>query len=180
MNGFDSIQITFGNTTYESPFANTRQVQFNLSYLDVLKQEIHNIKTEYFWMFADFVDISFLDFDFIPEQHEKDQIHVWFNNSDQVACKEGNVFLIPTNAFKKQINRLQALREYDHVNYHPVKHINETPCVNANKKYRIHYTDKKMTRKFSSFWEADYGGVVFINDQSFDAVQVRFNTDSSR
>lgn len=180
MNGFDSIQITFGNTTYESPFANTRQVQFNLSYLDVLKQEIHNIKTEYFWMFADFVDISFLDFDFIPEQHEKDQIHVWFNNSDQVACKEGNVFLIPTNAFKKQINRLQALREYDHVNYHPVKHINETPCVNANKKYRIHYTDKKMTRKFSSFWETDYGGIVFINDQSFDAVQVRFNTDSSR
>jgi len=180
MNGFDIIQITFDNAPhFRSPFANTKKVKFDQSYLHILKKEIHNIKTEYFWFFAEFVNVNFLDFDFIPEQHEKNQIHVWYNDTDQVASKEGNVFLIPTKAFKQQCDQLNFLREYDYINYHPSTAIEEKTFLNTNNKYRIHYTDKKITRRFSSFWEADNGGIVFINDQSFDSVQIKFSNQSS-
>ena len=78
MTGFDSIQVTFKNAPhYKSPFANTKQVLFDSSYLNVLKNEIDSIKTEYFWLFAEFVDMNSLDLDYIPEQHQQKQIHVW-------------------------------------------------------------------------------------------------------
>ena len=80
MTGFDSIQVTFKNAShYESPFANTKQVLFDSSYLNVLKSVIDSIKTEYFWLFANFINLKPIDYlDYIPEQHEKDQIHVWY------------------------------------------------------------------------------------------------------
>ena len=41
--------------------------------------------------------ISKFDLDFIPEQHEKDQIHVWYATHPMAGLnKEGNVLLIPT------------------------------------------------------------------------------------
>ena len=179
MSGFNSFQVTFNQTQFKSPFANTKQVQFDQSYLNVIKQHISSVTTEYFWLFADFVDINCIDLDFIPEQHERDQIHCWYDNSDVINSKEGNIFLIPTRAFKQQMAQLKFLREYNHVNYHPAK-ITQASVQNTNKKYRIHYTDKKVTRRFSSFWEAEHGGVVFINDQSFDSVQIKFDNVSSQ
>ena len=173
MSGFNSIQVKFNQTHFKSPFANTRQVPFDQSYLNIIKQHISNVTTEYFWLFADFVDMDSVDLDYIPEQHERDQIHCWYDNSDVVNSREGNIFLIPTRAFKQQMSQLSFLREYNHVNYHPAK-ITQANVQNTNKKYRIHYTDKKVTRKFSSFWEAEHGGVVYINDQNFDSVQVKF------
>ena len=114
MTGFDSIQVRFKNTHHRpSPFATTRIVPFVGSYLEVLKSVIEDINTEYFWFFANFVDPSSVDFDYIPEQHEKNQIHVWYNNN-----KEGNIFLIPTNQLRKQINNLKFLRDYQDINYH--------------------------------------------------------------
>ena len=177
---FDSIQVKFNNKDYiKSPFANTKQVQFDQSYLNVIKQHISSVTTEYFWLFADFVDINCIDLDFIPEQHERDQIHCWYDNSDVINSKEGNIFLIPTRAFKQQMAQLKFLREYNHVNYHPAKII-QANVQNTIKKYRIYYTDKKVTRRFSSFWEAEHGGVVFINNQSFDSVQIKFDNASSQ
>ena len=181
MTGFDSIQVTFKNAPhYESPFANTKQVLFDSSYLNVLKRVIDSIKTEYFWMFAEFVDMNSIDLDYIPEQHQQKQIHVWYDDSNDVASKEGNVFLIPTHALREQIKSLNFLREFDHINYHPVKNLIQTDFVNENKKYRIHYTKKKHTRRFSSFWEAEHGGVVFISDQGFDTVQIKFTDKASK
>ena len=181
MTGFDSIQITFKEAThYQSPFANTKQIRFDKSYLNVLKKVIDSIQTEYFWMFAEFVDMNTVDLDYIPEQHEKEQIHVWYDHSDKVASKEGDVLLVPTKALKKQIDKLNFLREYDYINYHPKKKLIQKQYINPNKKYRIHYTDEKITKRFSSFWEADYGGVVFINDQSFDSIQIGFNNAFSK
>ena len=148
--------------------------------IQVLKNVIDSIKTEYFWIFAEFVDMSSVDLDYIPEQHEQEQVHVWYDDSASVANKEGNVLLIPTKAFKKQINQLSFLREYDYINYHAIKNLKYKEFSNPNKKYRIHYTDKKITRRFSSFWEAEYGGVVFINDQSFDSIQIGFNNTFSK
>ena len=172
MSGFDSIQVRFNNTkNITSPFVNTRVVPFINSYFEILKTVVEDVKTEYFWFFANFVDlkrISKFDLDFIPEQHEKDQIHVWYATHPMAGLnKEGNVLLIPTKAFKKQINQLSFLREYDYINYHAIKNLKYKEFSNPNKKYRIHYTDKKITRRFSSFWEAEHGGVVFISDQCF-------------
>ena len=121
MTGFDSIQVRFKHTKHrQSPFANTREVPFVESYLTVLKSVIDDIRTEYFWFFANFMDLSTIDLDYIPEQHEKDQIHVWYNTNPLGGTnKEGNVFLIPTRALENQIDNLKFLRDFSDINYHP-------------------------------------------------------------
>jgi len=118
---FDSIQVMFQHTrSFNSPFANTRVVPFVKSYFDVLKAVVEDVKTEYFWFFANFMDLKTIDIDYIPEQHEKKQIHVWYNTNPLGGTnKEGNVFLIPTQEFKKQIHGLRYLRDYKDINYHP-------------------------------------------------------------
>ena len=120
MTGFDSIQVRFKNTTDRpSPFANTRVVPFVDSYLTVLKSVVDDITTEYFWFFANFMDIRTVDLDYIPEQHESKQIHVWYNTHPLGGTnKEGNVFLIPTAEFRKQVHELKYLRDYKDINYH--------------------------------------------------------------
>ena len=120
MNGFDSIQVRFRDSKYNpSPFVNTRVVPFTGSYLQVLKSIVNDIKTEYFWLFSSFMNLNTMDLDYIPEQHEKDQIHVWYNTHPLGGTnKEGNVFLIPTQALKRQISNLKYLRDYKDINYH--------------------------------------------------------------
>ena len=120
---FDSIQVRFQHVKQiESPFANTRIVPFVGSYFEILKAVISDIKTEHFWLFANFVDlkqISKFDLDFIPEQHEKDQIHVWYATHPMAGLnKEGNVLLIPTKKFKEQMHGLTFLRDFRDINYH--------------------------------------------------------------
>jgi len=117
---FDSVQVRFKHTRHrDSPFANTRTVPFVDSYLTVLKSVIDDIETEYFWFFANFMDLKTLDLDYIPEQHERQQIHVWYNTNPLGGTnKEGNVFLIPTKELKKQIGDLKFLRDYKDINYH--------------------------------------------------------------
>ena len=174
MTGFDSIQVRFKNSKHwPSPFANTREVPFVDSYLTVLKSVIHDIQTEYFWFFANFMDIRTVDLDYIPEQHERDQIHVWYNTHPLGGTnKEGNVFLIPTAAFKKQIENLKFLRDYKDINYHEHNNlfqnwIPKTPFKLANpyKAYFggniTHYkwmfnkdlSVKELPNFYPSFWE---------------------------
>ncbi|MEK9699285.1 MAG: hypothetical protein VW270_26140, partial [Candidatus Poseidoniales archaeon] len=99
--------------------ANTREVPFVNDYLTVLKSVIDDIKTEYFWFFANFVDLKTIDLDYVPEQHEKKQIHVWYNTHPLGGTnKEGNVLLIPTKEFKKQCHSIKFLRDYKDINYH--------------------------------------------------------------
>ena len=121
MTGFESIQVRFKHTKHiPSPFANSRVVPFVDSYLTVLKSVIDDVQTEYFWFFANFMDLKTVDLDYIPEQHEKDQIHVWYNTNPLGGTnKEGNVFLIPTAALKKQVKDLTFLRDFEDINYHP-------------------------------------------------------------
>jgi len=121
---FDSIQIRFpGLKEWPSPFAHSRQVPFVQSYFNVIKSCIGDIQTEYFWVFPSFMSLwEGIDFTFIPEQHEKDQIHVWYSTHRKAGMnKEGNVFLIPTKKFKEQIQGLKFLRDYKDINYHPVE-----------------------------------------------------------
>ena len=120
MTGFDSIQVRFKNTAHiPSPFANTREVPFVENYLEVLKAVVNDIKTEYFWFFSNFVDIEIIDTDFIPEKHESKQIHVWYTKHPKSGLnKEGNVMLIPTMEFKKQMHSIRFLRDFKDINYH--------------------------------------------------------------
>ncbi len=118
---FDSIQVRFRDVrNFQSPFANTRIVPFVGSYLEVLKNVVNDISTEYFWFFANFMDMQTIDTDYIPEQHEQKQLHVWYNTNPKGGTnKEGNVMLIPTKEFKKQISNIKYLRDYKDINYHP-------------------------------------------------------------
>ena len=118
---FDSVQVRFRDTrTFDSPFVSTRAVPFVGSYFEILKSIVEDINTEYFWFFANFMDLKTIDIDYIPEQHEKKQIHVWYNTHPMGGTnKEGNVMLIPTQEFKNQMHDLKYLRDYKDINYHP-------------------------------------------------------------
>ena len=117
---FDSVQVRFKNTAHiESPFADTRVVPFIGSYFEILKSVVDDIKTEYFWFFSNFVKIEDIDLDYIPEQHERDQIHVWYTTHPKGGLnKEGNILLIPTKQFKEQMNEISFLRDFRDINYH--------------------------------------------------------------
>ena len=120
MTGFDSIQVRFQHVkNIESPLVNTRVVPFVGSYLDILKAVVDDVETEYFWFFANFVDIKTIDLDYIPEQHERNQLHVWYTTHPMGGLnQEGNVMLIPTKEFKKQIHGLKFLRDFKDINFH--------------------------------------------------------------
>ena len=117
---FDSVQVRIKNTkNIESPFSNTRVVPFIGSYFEILKSVVDDIKTEYFWFFANFVDMKTIDLDYIPEQHEYDQLHVWYTTHPMGGLnQEGNVMLIPTKKFKKNMHDLKFLRDFKDINYH--------------------------------------------------------------
>ncbi len=120
---FDSVQVRFKNTIHvKSPFSNTRVVPFIGSYFEILKTVVHEIQTEYFWFFSNFTDIKNfggLDLDFVPEQHEKDQIHVWYTTHPMGGLnKEGNAMLVPTQKFKQQMHQIKFLRDFKDINYH--------------------------------------------------------------
>ena len=91
MTGFESIQVRFKHTKHiPSPFADTREVPFVDSYLTVLRSIIDDVNTEYFWFFSNFMDLKTIDLDYIPEQHEQKQIHVWYNTHVTHRCHTRN------------------------------------------------------------------------------------------
>ena len=117
---FDSVQVRFKNTSnIDSPFADTRVVPFIGSYFEILKSVVEDIKTEHFWFFSNFVKIEHINLDYIPEQHERDQIHVWYTTHPKAGLnEEGNVMLVPTKKFKEQMHDIKFLRDYKDINYH--------------------------------------------------------------
>ena len=132
---FDSIQTRVKDTKHiESPLANTRVVPFVGSYFEILKSVVNDIRTEHFWFFSNFVDISIdFDLDFIPEQHERDQIHVWYTTHPKGGLnKEGNVMLIPTKKFKEQMHELKFLRDFKDINYHAHPTLFQQPIGRTN------------------------------------------------
>ena len=141
---FDSIQVRFKNIKeWPSLLANTRTVPFINSYFDVIKSCIDDIRTEYFWVFASFLKLDTFDFDFIPEQFEKDQIHVWYATHPMAGLnQEGNIMLIPTKQFKEQLKNLKFLRDYKDVNYHADPVLWQPPCP------IIYYKLKEPIKKY--------------------------------
>jgi hypothetical protein len=150
MTGFESIQVRFKNTQHiPSPLANTRVVPFVGSYFDVLKSVINDVKTEYFWFFSNFISLEDIDIDFIPEQHERDQIHVWYTTHPMGGHNtEGNVMLIPTKQFKEQMNNINFLRDYKDINYHAHRSLFQRPIGRANFKLQDPYATYRTNDQF--------------------------------
>jgi hypothetical protein len=105
-------------------------VPFIGSYFEILKSVINDVKTEYFWFFSNFVKIEDIDLDYIPEQHERDQIHVWYTIHPMGGLnKEGNIMLIPTKKFREQMNDISFLRDFKDINYHAHSSLFQRPIT---------------------------------------------------
>ena len=170
---FDSVQVRFKNTSHiDSPFANTRVVPFVGSYLEILKGVVDDINTEHFWFFSNFIDIKEIDLDYIPEQHERDQIHVWYTTHPMGGLnQEGNVMLIPTRKFKEHMYDLRFLRDYKDINYHGHPTLFQRPIPKTHFKLKdpigayntdkslykwminIDIKDNELANFYPSFWE---------------------------
>ena len=170
---FDSIQVRFKDAEFfTSPLANTRVIPFVDSYFEMLKSVVDDINTEYFWFFSGFINMKTMDMDYLPEQHERDQIHVWYNTHPKGGTnKEGNVMLIPTKKFKEQMYDIRYLRDFKDINYHAHKNLYQSIITKIafatsdpitpykeNKKYYTWLFNKELDLKlvpnfFPSFWE---------------------------
>ena len=170
---FDSIQVRFKDSEFfPSPLANTRVVPFVDSYFEILKSVVDDINTEYFWFFSGFINMATMDMDYLPEQHERDQIHVWYNTHPKGGTnKEGNVMLIPTKKFKEQMYKIRYLRDFQDINYHAHNNLYQSIITKIafnisdpitpykeNKKYYTWLFNKGLDHNlvpnfFPSFWE---------------------------
>jgi hypothetical protein len=150
---FDSVQVRFKDTiTFNSPFASTRVVPFVGSYFEILKSIVEDINTEYFWFFTNFMDLKTIDIDYIPEQHEKKQIHVWYNTHPMGGTnKEGNVMLIPTQEFKNQMHNLKYLRDYKDINYHPHDNLYQQLITKSSFKLKDPYASYEANDSYYSW-----------------------------
>jgi len=167
---FDCVAINFGNTdsgknlkTIKNNFPYVRIIPFVDSYYNIAKFVVASSKTEYTWMLSSKVDYDSFDFDFIPEQHQQTQLHVW-NNPGQ---KEGDTFLFPKIFIQQEI---KFLRDYKDVHYHDynvdydfdyydVQYnlesvISNLPSLSSHNAKYIRYYEQNVDKQFyPSFWE---------------------------
>jgi len=116
---FDCICVDFQNSkenlnTIKQRMPHEKIIPFVQSYMEILKSLVNDARTSHVWMVSSLIDYSTFDFDYIPEQHEQQQIHVW-HNADQ---KEGDTMLISCAEFLQQSGQLKFLRDFKNINYH--------------------------------------------------------------
>lgn len=167
---FDCVIIDFKNknssknlSILSKSFPYARIIPFVSSYFDIAKSVLGDSQTEYTWLLSSKVDYSNFDFDYIPEQHQAKQLHVW-NNKNQ---KEGDTFLFPKCFLDQSI---RFLRDYEDVNYHEynVQYdfdfydvnynlsnvIDNIPTVqSANASYIRYYEILDNKEFYPSYWE---------------------------
>jgi hypothetical protein len=164
---FDCVIIDFQKNQENKDYLSNRfpyafSTPFVGSYFDILKSFVDSIRTDFFWLTSDLVNLQQFNFNFIPEQHEQKQIHVW----NTPLQKEGDVFLIPTKEFKTQLNNIKFLRDYKDINYHTDNTIeySEWPSFNFTFDTLIDQVKQQQTRYANyylqkekniipSFWE---------------------------
>ena len=167
---FDCVAIDFGNTQSDNnlkiikdKFPYVSIIPFVESYHAIAKSIVSTSTTEYMWVLSSKVNYTYFDFDYIPEQHQRTQLHVW-NNPDQ---KEGDTFLFPKIFSHQQI---KFLRDYTDVNYHDynvdydfdyrdVKYtlenvISNLPDIDSSSSSYVRYHEGNAKGQFyPSFWE---------------------------
>jgi hypothetical protein len=115
---FNCVIIDFKNSRspynlkiIKDAFPHATVIPFVGGYLEMARSVLPDAITEYTWMLSSRIDYTGFDFDYIPEQHQSKQLHVW-NNRNQ---KEGDTLLFP-KCFLDQ--NIRFLRDYRDVNYH--------------------------------------------------------------
>ncbi|NDB57896.1 hypothetical protein EB001_05575 [bacterium] len=116
---FDCICVDFQNSkenlnTIKQRMPHAKIIPFVQSYMEILKSLVNDARTSHVWMISSLIDYSTFDFDYIPEQHQDQQIHVWHNEEQ----KEGDTMLIPCAEFLQQAEQLKFLRDFKNINYH--------------------------------------------------------------
>ncbi len=118
---FDCICVDFQNSednlnTIKQRMPHAKIIPFAHSYMEIIKSFVGEARTSYVWLVSTLIDYETFNFDYIPEQYEDKQLHVWHNNKQ----KEGDTLLIPCKEFLGQISELKFLRDFKSINYHPV------------------------------------------------------------
>jgi hypothetical protein len=115
---FDCVIVDFKNKESEKNIATILQIfphaniiTFVSSYFDIINSVLPDSKTHYQWLLSSKVDYTNFDFDYIPEQHQKTQLHTW-SNTDQ---SEGDTFLLNKSLL---LQKVKFMRDYQDVNYH--------------------------------------------------------------
>ena len=164
---FDCVIVDFQNKNsslkYLSKiFPHAKIIPFIESYNYIINKVINEINTEHFWLLSTKVNYDDFDFDYIPEQHEKYQMHTWANNQQ----KEGDTFLIPTHHNQS----CKFLRDFKDINYHTYNGgydfdmdsvqynlsnvIDSLPNTNKNKsRYVKYYENESSDLFYPSYWE---------------------------
>jgi len=174
---FDCVFVDFGENNaskhvIQKEFPHAVTTPFVESYFKILKSFVSCIKTEYFWLVTDIVNLQNFDFDFIPEQHQRDQIHVWNGNHQT----EGDIMLVPTQKFKDQMSHIKYLRDFKDINYHkddlltfncwpshPFTCDDLIQQVKSQKTRYVNYYHKEIKNVTPSFWEDEKLYVVGEN-----------------
>lgn len=163
---FDCICIDFQNNkknleTIRKLMPHAKTITFVKSYLEILKSLIKDMKTSHVWIVSSLVDYSTFDFNYIPEQHQDQQIHVWHNEGQ----KEGDTLLIQRAEFLKQATQLKYLRDFKDINYHcsalnysawPVRSFKFDSLieqVRSQKELYVNYYYDEPIYYIPSFWE---------------------------
>ena len=114
---FDCICIDFQNKEskknieiIKEKFPYVEMRPFIKSYKNIIDFFVNHSKTEYIWILSSLCNYKKFDFDYIPEQFERKQIHTWSVEGQD----EGDTFLI-TKEYLKQ--KIKFLRDYKDINY---------------------------------------------------------------
>ena len=163
---FDCICVDFQNSkenlnTIKQRMPHAKIIPFVQSYMEILKSLVNDARTSHVWMLSSLIDYSTFDFDYIPEQHQAQQIHVWHNEEQ----KEGDTMLIPCAEFLQQAEQLKFLRDFKNINYHsavlnysawPVRSFEFNTLieqVQSQKELYVNYYYREPIYYIPSFWE---------------------------
>ena len=167
---FDCVIVDFNNKDSKrnlavilQKFPHARTIPFISSYFDIVKSVLVESSTEYQWLLSSKIDYTDFNFDYIPEQHQSIQLHVWGNRGQD----EGDTFLFPKCFLEQEV---RFLRDYKDVNYHVYDGhydfdfydleynlsnvISNLPKIQSSSSRYIKYYEKHVdTNFYPSYWE---------------------------
>ena len=167
---FDCVIVDFNNKDSKrnlavilQKFPHARTIPFISSYFDIVKSVLVESSTEYQWLLSSKIDYTDFNFDYIPEQHQSIQLHVWGNRGQD----EGDTFLFPKCFLEQEV---RFLRDYKDVNYHVYDGhydfdfydleynlsnvISNLPKIQSSSSRYIKYYEKHIDINFyPSYWE---------------------------
>ena len=167
---FDCVIVDFNNKNSKrnlavilQKFPHARTIPFISSYFDIVKSVLVQSTTEYQWLLSSKIDYTDFNFDYIPEQHQSIQLHVWSNKGQD----EGDTFLFPKCFLEQEV---RFLRDYKDVNYHVYDGhydfdfydleynlsnvISNLPKIQSSSSRYIKYYEKHVdTNFYPSYWE---------------------------